>query len=45
MHRTKFLYENEFDVVHKGEFGNGAAWFNYTIIKERSGKLGSIFTW
>jgi starch synthase len=43
MHRTKFLYENEFDVVHKGDFGMGSAWYNYTVIKERHTKLGFDF--
>lgn len=43
MHRTKFLYDNEFDVVHKGDFGMGSAWFHYTIIKERHNKLGFEF--
>ena len=40
MYRTKFLYENEFDIAHKGSFGMGPYWFNYTIIKERTNKLG-----
>jgi starch synthase len=43
MHRTKFLYDNDFEVVHKGEFGMGNMWFNYTIIKETTGKLGFEF--
>ncbi len=40
MHRTKFLFENEFDVVHKGSFAMGVYWFNYTIIKEKINTLG-----
>ncbi|MEJ7589257.1 MAG: glycogen/starch synthase [Ferruginibacter sp.] len=40
MYRTKFLYEHEFDIVHKGSFGMGEVWFNYTIIKELTNKLG-----
>jgi len=40
MYRTKFLYENNFDISHKGSFGMGPYWFNYTIIKERTNKLG-----
>jgi starch synthase len=40
MYKTKFLYENEFDIAHKGSFGMGPYWFNYTIIKERTNKLG-----
>ena len=40
MYRTKFLYENEFEVVHKGDFGMGMYHFEYTIIKELTNKLG-----
>jgi len=40
MYRTKFLYQHEFDIVHKGSFGMGPYWFNYTIIKEKTNKLG-----
>lgn len=40
MYRTRFLYENEFDIVHKGSFDMGPYWFNYTIIKEKTNKLG-----
>jgi len=40
MYRTKFLYANEFEVVHKGDFGMGPYFFNYTIIKEITDKLG-----
>jgi starch synthase len=40
MYRTKFLYENEFETVHKGAFGMGHYWFDYTIIKEKTNKLG-----
>ena len=40
MYRTKFLYENEFDVVHKGAFGMANYWFNYTVIKESTNRLG-----
>lgn len=40
MYRTKFLYANEFDITHKGSFGMGPYWFNYTIIKETTNKLG-----
>jgi starch synthase len=40
MYRTKFLYENEFDVVHKGAFGMANYWFNYTVIKEATNRLG-----
>ena len=40
MYRTKFLYENEFKVVHQGAFGMANYWFNYTIIKEATNRLG-----
>lgn len=40
MYRTKFLYDHDFDIVHKGSFGMGEFWFNYTIIKEKTNKLG-----
>jgi starch synthase len=40
MYRTKFLINNEWDVVHKGYTNLGNWWFNYTVIKERSNKLG-----
>lgn len=40
MYRTKFLYENNFDVVHKGAFGLSHYWFDYTIIKESNNKTG-----
>jgi starch synthase len=40
MYRTKFLMNNEWDVVHKGYTNLGNWWFNYTIIKERTNKLG-----
>ncbi len=40
MYRTKFLYENEFKVVHKGGFGMANYWFNYTVIKEQTNRLG-----
>ncbi len=40
MYRTRFLAENEWDVVHKGYTNLGNYWFNYTVIKERTNKLG-----
>lgn len=40
MYRTKFLYQHQFDTVHKGAFHMGPYWFNYTIIKETTNKLG-----
>ncbi|MEP6616274.1 MAG: glycogen synthase [Ginsengibacter sp.] len=40
MYRTKFLYQNNFDVVHKGGFGMSNYWFEYTVIKESTNSLG-----
>jgi starch synthase len=40
MYRTKFLYENNFDIAHKGSFAMGPYWLNYTVIKEKTNKLG-----
>lgn len=40
MYRTKFLYDNEWDMVHKGNASLGNRWFEYNIIKEKTGKLG-----
>ena len=39
MHRTKFLYNNEWDVVHKGSFNMGSRYFDFTVIKEKDNKL------
>lgn len=40
MYRTKFLAANEWEVVHKGASNLGDYFFDYTIIKETTGKLG-----
>ena len=40
MYRTRFLYENQWAVVHKGGASLASTWFEYTIIKETSNKLG-----
>lgn len=40
MHRTKFLLNNEWEVVHKGGFNMGNTYFDFTIIKEKTNKLG-----
>jgi starch synthase len=40
MYRTRFLNENLWDTVHKGYTNLGSYWFTYTIIKERTNKLG-----
>lgn len=39
MHRTAFLLDNLWDVVHKGSFSMGGKLLEFTIIKERSNKL------
>jgi starch synthase len=40
MYRTKFLYANEWDVVYKGSAYLANYFFDFTIIKERTDKLG-----
>lgn len=40
MHRTKFLYNNEWETVHKGSFPMGKFYFDFTVIKEKTNKLG-----
>jgi len=40
MYRTKFLYANQWDVVHKGHTNLGNWFFDFTVIKERTNKLG-----
>ncbi len=40
MHRTKFLYANDWDVDFKGRTNLDNWWFDYTIIKERHNTLG-----
>ncbi len=40
MHRTKFLYDNEWEVSHKGNFSMASFQFEFTIIKEKTNKLG-----
>jgi len=40
MYRTKFLYSNDWEVVHKGGTNMGSWWYEYTVIREQSNKLG-----
>ena len=40
MYRTKFLYENNWVVDYKGQTNMGNWFFNYTVIKESTNKLG-----
>ena len=39
MHRTKFLYDNEWETVHKGNFSMEKMNFDFTVIKEATNKL------
>lgn len=39
MHRTKFLYDHKWEVVHKGAFRMGAMYFDFTVIKEMGNTL------
>ncbi len=40
MYRTPFLFQHQFEVVHKGSFGMANYWLDYTIIKEANNTLG-----
>ncbi|HVZ57239.1 MAG TPA: glycogen synthase [Chitinophagaceae bacterium] len=40
MYRTKFLYENEWELVHEGGQNLGSHWFHYSVIREKTNKLG-----
>lgn len=40
MYRTKFLYQNEWELVHEGSQNSGPHYFNYAVIKEKTDKLG-----
>lgn len=40
MYRTKFLYANDFELVHEGGQLIGGKYFNYAIIKETTNQLG-----
>lgn len=40
MYRTKFLYDNEWETVHKGSFSMELMNFDFTVIKESTNKLG-----
>ncbi len=40
MYRTSFLYKHDWEVVHKGGANLGHSWFDFTVIKEKSGVLG-----
>ncbi|MFT3904530.1 MAG: glycogen synthase [Niabella sp.] len=40
MYRTKFLYDNEWELVHEGGQSIGGQWFKYSVIREATNKLG-----
>ncbi len=40
MYRTKFLLQNDWELVHEGNQFLGAQFFHYSIIKEANNKLG-----
>lgn len=40
MYRTKFLYNNDWVIDYKGYTNMGNYFFNYTVIKEKTNKLG-----
>jgi starch synthase len=40
MYRTKFLYDNQWELVHEGGQSLGPHWFHYSVIKEKTNKLG-----
>ena len=44
MYRTKFLYANQWDVVHKGSSNLGNWWFEFTVIKERTNAGYALLT-
>ena len=40
MYRTKFLYQNDWELVHEGSQNSGSHYFNYAVIREKTNKLG-----
>lgn len=40
MYRTKFLYQNDWELVHEGGQALGSEWFKYSVIREKTNKLG-----
>jgi starch synthase len=40
MYKTQYLFDNYFEVVHKGQAAMGSNGFEYTVIKEKTNKLG-----
>lgn len=39
MYRTKFLYDNNWELVHEGGQQLGSQWFKYAVIREKTNKL------
>lgn len=39
-YKTRFLQENEFEVVHQGGTWLGRTWFHFNVLKEKTNKLG-----
>lgn len=40
MYRTKFLYNNQWELVHEGGQNMGSHHFHYSVIREKTNKLG-----
>lgn len=40
MYRSKYLYNHEWEVVHKASSNLGHWWFDYTVIKEKTNEQG-----
>lgn len=40
MYRTRFLLENKWELVHESGQWLGSKWFHYSVIKEKTNKLG-----
>jgi starch synthase len=40
MYRTKFLFQNDWELVHEGGQQLGQHWFKYAVIREKTKKLG-----
>ncbi|GAA4306539.1 glycogen synthase [Compostibacter hankyongensis] len=39
-YKTRFLFENEFELVHQGGIWMGSQWRHFNVIKEKHNKLG-----
>lgn len=45
MYRTKFLLQNEWELVHEGSQNSGPHYFNYAVIREKRTSLVSNSIW